>query len=85
MSRGPQFPMPIDGGMPVRCLALFAAELKACILERVEPGQEWAGLSIHLGAQGRWCIRFNGKIRCEWYGHSFDEAVAKLTAWLEAG
>ena len=85
MSRSAKIPVPINDGLPVKYLALLATDLKARILERLEPGQEWAGLSIHLGVHGRWCFRFNGNIRREWYGQSFEEALAKLTNWLELG
>ena len=83
MNRGPRIPIPVDERMPVKHLAALAAELKARILERLEPGQDWAGFSIHLSARGRWCFAFDGKIRREWYGKTFAEALDKLTAWLE--
>jgi hypothetical protein len=73
----------VDEEIPVRCLGALAAELKTCILERIEPGQDWAGFAIHLTARGRWCFAFDGKIRREWYGRTFSEALDKLTAWLE--
>jgi hypothetical protein len=72
-----------DGEMPVRRLDGLVADLKTCILERLEPGQDWAGFAIHLTASGRWCFVFDGKIRREWYGRSFSEALDKLRAWLE--
>jgi hypothetical protein len=76
-------PVLIDERMPVKHLTQLAAELKTRILEKVEPGQGWAAFSIHLGARGRWCFAFDGKIRREWYGKTFGEALGKLTAWLE--
>ena len=75
--------MAIDGRMPVKQLAPLAAELKTRILAKLEPGQDWAGFSIHLSDRSRWCFAFDGRIRREWYGHSFGEAREKLTAWLE--
>jgi hypothetical protein len=72
-----------DEEMPVRCLGALVAELKACILERLEPGQDWAGFAVHLTARGRWCFVFDGTVRREWYGRTFSEALDKLTAWLE--
>jgi hypothetical protein len=83
MSEAPRIPALIDDRMPVEDLALLATQLKIRILEKVEPGQDWAVFSIHLGARGRWCFRFNGKIRREWYGRTFGEAIEKLMAWLE--
>lgn len=83
MIRWSRVPAPVSEELPVKDLAVLAAELKARILERVEPGQDWAGFSIHLGARGRWCFAFHGKIRHEWYGKTFGEALDKLTAWLE--
>jgi hypothetical protein len=76
-------PVAIDERMPVKHLALLATELKARILEKLEPGQDWAGFSIHLGARGRWCFDFDGNIRRQWYGRTFGEALEKLAAWLE--
>ena len=81
--RGSRMPVAIGEELPVRGLAALAAELKTRILERVEPGQDWAGFSIHLSARGRWCFAFHGKIRREWYGRTFDETLDKLMAWLE--
>ena len=69
--------------MPVKDLSALAMALRSRILEKLDPGQDWAGLSIHLGAHGRWCFRFDGKVRREWYGQTFGEALTKLTAWLE--
>ena len=83
MSDAPRIPALIDDRMSVKDLALLATQLKARILEKVEPGQDWAAFSIHLGARGRWCFRFNGKTSREWYGWSFGEAIEKLLAWLE--
>jgi hypothetical protein len=83
MSRPSRIPVSIDERMPVKYLAQLAAELKIRILEKVEPGQNWAAFNIHFGARGRWCFAFSGKIRREWYGQSFGEALEKLTAWLE--
>jgi hypothetical protein len=83
MSDAPRIPALIDERMSVKDLTLLAVELKARILEKVEPGQQWAAFSIHLGARGRWCIRFDGKIRHEWYGWTFGEVLGKLMAWLE--
>jgi hypothetical protein len=83
MSHAPGIPALIDERMPVKDLTLFVTELKARILEKVEPGQDWATFSIHLGACGRWCFRFNGKTSREWYGWTFGEVLGKLMAWLE--
>lgn len=83
MNRAYPFIAAFDGEMPVRCLDALVVELKACILERLEPGQDWAGFAIHLSARGRWCFVFDGKVRREWYGRNFSEALDKLTAWLE--
>ena len=54
-------PVLIDERMPVKHLTQLAAELKTRILEKVEPGQDWAAFSIHLGARGRWCFAFDAK------------------------
>ena len=83
MSDAPRIPALIDDRMPVKDLALLATQLKIRILEKVEPGQDWAAFNIHFGARGRWCFAFSGKIRREWYGQSFGEALEKVTAWLE--
>jgi hypothetical protein len=78
-----RMPSALGEELPVRDLAALAGELKARILERLEPGQDWAGFSIHLAARGRWCFAFQGKIRREWYGRTFGEVLEKLAAWLE--
>lgn len=84
MNRGwSRIPVAIDDAMPVKYLGSVAAELKTRILERLEPGQDWAGFSIQLSARGRWCFAFDGQVRREWYGHSFGEVLAKLATWLE--
>jgi hypothetical protein len=50
-----------DEEMPVRCLGALVAELKACILERLEPGQDWAGFAVHLTARGVGALSLTGR------------------------